>query len=411
MSQSRFLIVGGGLVGLATAYRLTEHWPDAQVALLEKEAGVGRHQSSHNSGVLHCGLNYKPGSYRARLAVRGLRQMVAFCQEYGIRHEICGKLVIATTEAELPRIPFLHDRGTQNGLRGLEILDSPQIREIEPQAGGIKGLRVPEEGIADYPAVSATLARILSERGVRIVTQAEVRALQQADGGWVAQTTAGDFAGSFLITCAGLHSDRIAALAGERSELRIVPFRGDYYKLRPASEHLVRHLIYPVPDAAFPFLGVHLTRLVRGGIEAGPNAVLALRREGYRKTDVSLRDAADSLSFPGLWNFLKRHPRMCWDEQRRAFSKNLFTRALQRLVPAIAEQDLEPGGAGVRAQAMRPDGTLYEDFAFIERPTALHVINAPSPAATASLAIGEEVVGRIAALLPAQPGPTPVSLS
>lgn len=391
MDGRKVLVVGGGLVGLATAYRLLEKWPGAKLTLLEKEPSVGQHQSGHNSGVLHCGLNYKPGSSRARLAVTGVRQMIAFCQRHSIQHEICGKLVVAPAEDDVPRLRFLLDRGTQNGLRGLRLLGREEMREIEPHCGGAGALRVPEEGITDYPAVSAKLAALLGSAGARVVTGAEVRTLRQAGGGWVAETTAGAFGGDFLIVCAGLHADRLAALAGEKLDIRIVPFRGDYYKLKPASQHLVRNLIYPLPDPKFPFLGVHFTRLARGGIEAGPNASLAFAREGYNKTEVNWRDLAGSLSFPGLWNFVRRHPGMCRDEMGRTFSKGLFLAALRRLVPAVTADDLEAGGAGIRAQAMHPDGALVDDFLFVRRANALHVLNAPSPAATASLAIGSEI--------------------
>lgn len=382
------------MVGLATAYRLLEKWPGARLTLLEKEKAVGQHQSGHNSGVLHCGLNYKPGSRRARLAVSGVRQMISFCRQHSILHEVCGKLVVASTPAETPRLQFLLDRGTQNGLQGLRLLSREEMLEIEPHCGGVAALQVPEEGIADYPAVSAKLAELLISRGATVATGAEVRALRPTGGGWVAETTAGEFAGDFLIACAGLHSDRIARLAGESTGVRIVPFRGDYYKLS-AGRRLVRNLIYPVPDPNFPFLGVHFTRLARGGIEAGPNASLAFAREGYAKTAVNWRDLADAVSFPGLWNFLRRHPSMCGAEMRRTYSRAFFVAALKRLVPEVTEADIEPGGAGIRAQAMTPEGALVDDFLFVRRPNALHVLNAPSPAATASLAIGADIVSML----------------
>lgn len=400
MRRSRVIVVGGGLVGLGAAYKLLRAAPATEVVVLEKEPDVARHQSGHNSGVLHAGLYYAPGSVKARLAVAGIRQMTAFCREHDIAHEICGKLVVATNETEVPRLQELLFRGRRNGLSDLAWLEPAAMREIEPEAAGVAAVRVPEEGIVDYPAVARALAVEIAARGGRVARSAGVRALRR-DGasesaGWVAETEAGEFAGDVLVNCAGLHSDRVARMAGERPEVRIVPFRGEYYLLRPERQHLVRHLIYPVPDPAFPFLGVHFTRMIGGGVEAGPNAVLAFAREGYRKRDVNVRDLASALGFSGLWRFLARHPAMAWAELRRSFSRELFCTALQRLVPALRPDDIVPGGAGVRAQAMRPTGELVQDFALVRRPAALHVLNAPSPGATASLAIGDEIVALLA---------------
>jgi len=392
VNSRRVLIVGGGIVGLATAYRLAQRFPGARITLLEKEPAVGQHQTGHNSGVLHCGLYYKPGSLKARLAVEGIRQMVAFCAENGVPHEVCGKLVVAADETELPRLKALAERGTANGLLGLEWLGPEAMREIEPHVGGVAALRVPQEGIVDYPRVCAVLAAKLAAQGTRVVTRARAARLRLAGGEWIAETPAGQFAGDFLINCGGLHSDRVAEMAGERREVRILPFRGEYYKLRPERQSLVRNLIYPVPDPRFPFLGVHFTRLIHGGIEAGPNAVLATAREGYRKTDFRAADLFDALSYGGFWRFLRKYPSMAWYELRRSFSRELFCRSLQRLVPEIRVQDLAEGGSGVRAQAITPAGELVQDFQLIARKNALHVLNAPSPAATASLAIGAEIV-------------------
>jgi L-2-hydroxyglutarate oxidase LhgO len=394
----RYLAVGGGLVGLATAFRILEREPGASLTLLEKEPGAGRHQSGHNSGVLHCGLNYRPGTKKALLAVRGIRQMTEFCARAGVRHDICGKLVVAWKPGQIPRLHGLLERGTANGLRGLEILDPPRIREIEPHCGAIAALRVPEEGIADFAGVCEALVREISRMGGRTVCGAAVNRLARQGGEWVAETPAGEFRGDVLVTCAGLQADRVARLAGERPAVSIIPFRGDYFKLRPAREHLVRNLIYPVADPRFPFLGVHLTRLAAGGVEAGPNAVLALQREGYGKTSFNLRDAAEALSFPGLWRFVGRHSGMCAAELLRAFSRDLFCRALRNLVPEIQPSDLLPAGSGVRAQAMGRNGFLVEDFEFAVSHRAVHVLNAPSPAATACLAIGEEVAALAASL-------------
>jgi L-2-hydroxyglutarate oxidase len=389
------LIVGGGIIGLATAVRLGERYPGARVTVLEKEEATGRHQTGNNSGVLHCGLYYKPGSHKARLAVTGIRQMVAFCEEHDIPHEVCGKLVVAASPEEQPRLHDLYDRGAKNGLSGLKLLDHNQMQEIEPHTGGVEALRVPQEGIVDYKKVCVAMVAKIKAQGSRVVTRAKVTALRRSGSAWLATTTAGDFEASMLVNCAGLHCDLVSELAGERRDVRIVPFRGEYYKIRPERQYLVRHLIYPVPDPAFPFLGVHYTRMIAGGIEAGPNAVLAFAREGYRKTDINVRELFDALSYPGLWNFLRRYPRMCWDELRRSFSKELFCLSLQRLVPEIRVEDLAPGGAGVRAQALSPNGDLVQDFHFIYGERALHLLNAPSPGATASLAIGEEITSRL----------------
>jgi L-2-hydroxyglutarate oxidase len=397
MSSRSIAIVGGGIVGLATAYRLGERFPGARITVLEKEEGVGRHQTGHNSGVLHSGLYYKPGTTKARLAVTGIRQMVAFCEENSIPHEICGKLVVAADQTEVERLRALHERGTANGLVGLRWLGPQEMREIEPHVGGVAALRVPQEGIVDYPRVCEVLAEKLAARGTAVVTGARAGKIAREGAGWRIATTRGDYTAGFLINCAGLHCDRVAENAGEPRKTRIVPFRGEYYKLRPERQDLVRHLIYPVPDPHFPFLGVHFTRLIHGGIEAGPNAVLAFAREGYRKTDLNLADLWDAISYPGLWRFLRRYPGMAWFELRRSFSRHLFCRSLQRLVPGIRPDDLITGGSGVRAQVIGPEGEIVQDFQFITRPNALHVLNAPSPAATASLAIGAE----IAAMIPA----------
>jgi L-2-hydroxyglutarate oxidase len=395
VSKQRIIIIGGGIVGLATALKLGRKFPGAGITVLEKESAVGRHQTGNNSGVLHCGLYYKPGSAKARLAVQGVQEMVAFCRENGVPHEICGKLVVAVDETEVGRLKNLHERGRQNGLQGLQWLGHSEMREIEPHVGGVAALRVPQEGIVDYAKVCAALVRKLADQGGQVVLNARVTQLNPTESGWVAITTAGDFPADFVVNCAGLHCDRVSELAGERRAVRIVPFRGEYFKLKPARQHLVKHLIYPVPDPQFPFLGVHFTRLVGGGVEAGPNAVLAFKREGYKKTDVNLADLYDALSFGGLWKFLGLHKRMCWEEIKRSFSKKLFCASLQRLVPEIRVADLETGGAGVRAQAMSPDGTLVQDFSFVKGRKALHVLNAPSPAATAALTIGEEIASQL----------------
>ncbi len=393
------IIVGGGIVGLATAHRLLESRPGLRLLLLEKEPKLAAHQTGNNSGVLHAGLYYRPGSEKARLCIAGLRRMVAFCREQGIRHETCGKIVVATAADELPRLETLLQQGAANGLQGLRRLSPGQIKEIEPHAAGLAAIHVPQEGIVDYLAVARTMGDLVRSRGGDVRLGTRCLKMTPGAGGWSVATTGGDFHGRFVVTCGGLHADRLVRLSGITPSAKIVPFRGEYYRIRKERQHLVRHLIYPVPDPKFPFLGVHFTRLIHGGVEAGPNAVLALAREGYRWTHFNLRDLAESLSFPGLWKFLATYPGTSGYEIRRSLSKREFCRSLQRLVPEIREDDLESGGAGVRAQAMTADGRLVEDFRFDEAKGILHVLNAPSPAATASLAIGETIADRVLAQL------------
>lgn len=390
MSRS-VAIIGGGIVGLATAHQLLERFPSAKLLLLEKESGPGKHQTGHNSGVLHCGLYYKPGSAKASMAVRGIRQMVDFCRRHEIPHEICGKVVVAVEEDEVTHLHALYERGLANGLAGLRLLAPEQIRELEPHAAGLQALHVPQEGIVDYPAVAQAMAAAIRKMGGEIRFSSEVTRLQRRNV-WVLHTKAGEHEADFIINCAGLHCDRVSRKAGAQERIKIVPFRGEYYQLRSDRMHLVRNLIYPVPNPQFPFLGVHFTRLIHGGVEAGPNAVLAFAREGYRRTDFSFRDMVETLTYRGFWRFLVRYPAMCWEEFRRSFSKQLFCQSLQRLVPEIRIEDMEAGGAGVRAQALAPDGELVQDFRFVSQDRALHLLNAPSPAATASLAIADEIV-------------------
>ena len=393
--KRRVLIIGGGIVGLAVARELLRRVPAVHVTLLEKEIGVGRHQSSHNSGVLHAGLYYQPGSLKARLAVEGIRLMTAFCAQHGVAHEICGKVVVATEAREVPALDQLWERGQRNGLRGLRRLTREALREIEPQVAGVAAIQVPEEGIVDYLGVCAALQREIEAAGGMVRTSNPVTWIDERPASWIVGTQTGVYECDYLINCAGLFSDRVAELAGIPRTVRIVPFRGEYFLLRPSAQALVRHLVYPVPDARFPFLGVHFTRMIHGGVEAGPNAVLALAREGYSWRDVSRRDMADALGFPGLWRFLRKYPGLCGTEILRSLNQRLACRALQKLVPALTSADLLPGGAGVRAQAMHRDGTLIQDFWLEQRPRVLHVLNAPSPAATASLAIARELVTRL----------------
>lgn len=395
----KIVIIGGGLVGLATAYKLRAKLPTAEICLLEKETGFGRHQSTHNSGVLHAGLYYKPGSLKARMAVEGIREMTRFCQDHGISHEICGKVVVAVDEVEIQGLQFLSKRARQNGLNGMRWLTAEELLVREPHVSGQAALLVPEEGIVDYGAVVEKLVELNRASGSDIRSSARVCSIKHSDRQWVVGLESGEVQADILINCAGLYCDRVSELAGESRRTRIIPFRGEYFELKPDRRHLVNHLIYPVPDPEFPFLGVHFTRMIQGGIECGPNAVLATAREGYRMSDFKFGEFLDAITFPGLWRFMRRHGRMCFQEVRRSFSKELFCASLQRLVPEIRLEDLGPGGAGVRAQAMSPEGTLVQDFEIIERPNALHVLNAPSPAATACLAIGEEIAHRAVRLV------------
>ncbi|HEY9226413.1 MAG TPA: L-2-hydroxyglutarate oxidase, partial [Gemmatimonadaceae bacterium] len=365
------------------------------VVVLEKEDGPGRHQSTHNSGVLHAGLYYKPGSFKAQFAVQGIRAMTAFCREHQIPHEICGKLVVAADESEIPRLKTLFERGTANGLSGLRWLGQAEAAELEPNVKAVAAVHVPEEGIADYSRVVKALVGEIESMGGSVRTGAGVSAIKPDGKGWRIETKSGDVQSSALINCAGLHSDRIARMAGEVPPCRIIPFRGEYFFIRPERRSLVKNLVYPVPDPQFPFLGVHFTRTVHGEVEAGPNAVLALSREGYRHRDVSIRDFSESLAYSGLRRFLVKYPRQTLAELRRSLSATVFCRSLQRLVPSIQRSDLMPGIRGVRAQAVRADGTFVEDFLVVERPNAVHLLNAPSPGATASLVIGDYVASRL----------------
>lgn len=392
-------VIGGGIVGLATARALVVEGGVSSLRLLEKEPALARHQSTHNSGVLHAGLQYRPGSEKARLARDGIRSMTRYCRDRGVAHEICGKLVVAVDEAELGALDSMLERGRANGLEGLRRLSSEEAREIEPHVRCVAAIHVPEEGIADYGAVCAALAEECARGGADLRTGAEVRRVVRERSGWRMVTEAGEFRARVIVNCAGLHSDRVARLAGEHPSSRILPFRGEYERLRPERTHLVRHLIYPLPEPGFPFLGVHFTRRVDGGIDAGPNAVLAFAREGYTVRTVDLDDLLEALTFPGLWRFVARHGPMVARELAQSLDRRRFVAALRRLVPELEDDDLVPGDAGVRAQGVRRTGELVDDFEWIERPGAVHVLSAPSPAATASLSIGREIAHKVRAAL------------
>ena len=388
-------IVGAGIVGLAVGLQLIRKNPGLKVILLEKEAEVASHQTGHNSGVLHSGLYYKPGSLKARLCVEGRAALVQFCQEQGIPHEICGKIIVATEQSEIPGLKELLRRGRANGVAGLCELNAEQIREIEPHAAGLCGIHVPATGITDFKMVSAKYAELIKQGGGEVLTGSGVLGIAREPGGIVLETPSGIIHARFVVNCAGLQSDRIATMAGASLGLRIVPFRGEYYELVPSKHHLIRGLVYPVADPRFPFLGVHFTRRIHGGVEAGPNAVLSFKREGYSRTAFDFSDAVSTALFPGFWKMAAQNWKSGMGEMYRSWSKQAFTRALQKLLPSLAEQDIQPGGAGVRAQAMDRNGKLLDDFHFVHQDRILHVCNVPSPAATASLVIGREIVSNL----------------
>jgi L-2-hydroxyglutarate oxidase len=387
---TRYVVVGGGILGLATAHRILLDRPGASVTVLEKEDRWAAHQTGHNSGVIHAGVYYAPGSLKASFCTGGRLSMVDFCREYGVPYRICGKLVVATRPEEVPRLRALHARSLANGL-DVRMLTPEQAREHEPHVSCVAAMHVPETGIVDFGAVCRTLADLLTEAGADLRLGTRVTAIH----GSVVETTGGEVSADVVVNCAGLHADRVARLAGVRPEARIVPFRGEYYELRPERRDLVRGLVYPVPDPQLPFLGVHLTRTIHGSVHAGPNAVLALSREGYSWREVRLRDLAEAAAFPGLWRLARRHYRYGAAEVGRSLSTTLFVRSLARLVPDITPDDVVPAGAGVRAQAVRRSGDLVDDFLISRRGRQVHVLNAPSPAATSALAIARHVVAQL----------------
>lgn len=393
------IVVGAGIVGLATAMKMVRRFPRLRLVVLEKESQVARHQTGHNSGVIHAGIYYKPGSLKAATCVSGRRELLEFCDQNGIAYNLCGKVIAATEESELPRLEELYRRGTANGVPGLQMIGPERLKEIEPHARGIRAIHSPATGIIDFVQVAEAYAKNVRAAGGDIFTSRTVKYISSSRNETIVGTGREEFRGRFLINCGGLFSDRIARLTEQafaRIGVQIVPFRGEYYKIAPEKNTLIKGLIYPVPDPRFPFLGVHFTRSIHGYVEAGPNAVLALAREGYRKTDFNLRDLWETLSYSGFRSVARRYWRMGLEEQYRSLSKRAFTRALQRLVPDIAMDDLQPGGAGVRAQAVAADGALLDDFVIRQTGSAIHVLNAPSPGATASLAIGESIVATAA---------------
>ncbi len=401
MTDSRYnvVVIGAGVVGLAVGLEITRRFPQLRLLVVEKEDRVARHQSGHNSGVIHSGVYYKPGSLKARLCVTGAAAMVEFCCEHGIPHNVCGKVIVATTANELPRLEDLYRRGQANGLSGLRLIGPDAMREFEPHARGLKALFVPSTGVTDYALVCEKYAELISAAGGSVLTSAAVTGIKRSADEIILETPRGAFSTEAVINCAGLFSDRISQMADDTPSAKIVPFRGEYYEIVPARASLVRALIYPVPDARFPFLGVHFTRRISGKVDAGPNAVLALAREGYRASDINLRDLASSVTYSGLWRMASRYWREGIAEWHRSLSKAAFVRALQRMLPDVVENDFVPAGSGVRAQAVTPDGALVDDFQFVPSGNILHVLNVPSPAATASLAIGKAVVDTAAKML------------
>lgn len=394
MISTDVAIIGGGIVGLATAYQLTRALPGKRVVVLEKEAGLAMHQTGHNSGVLHSGIYYKPGSLKAINCREGKKLMEEFCAAEGISYEICGKVIVALDESELPAMERIYERGVANGVK-CEVIGKERLKELEPHSAGIKAIHVPEAGIVNYKQVCQRLAERVRERDGQVLTSARATRMDRTNGKVVVTTAAGEVEASQVVNCAGLHCDRVTAMSGQRPDAKIVPFRGEYYELTREAEHLCKNLIYPVPDPNFPFLGVHFTRMVVGGVECGPNAVLAFAREGYRKTDFNLADMAETLGYSGFRKMAAKYWKTGLGEIWRSASKAAFVKALQRLVPEIRAEHLHPAPAGIRAQAVLPDGSMVDDFLIQEADRVINVNNAPSPAATASLNIGKTIVERL----------------
>jgi L-2-hydroxyglutarate oxidase len=391
-------VIGGGIVGLATAYQITRQYPGRRVVVLEKEADLAHHQTGHNSGVLHSGIYYKPGSMKAINCRAGKKAMEEFCAAEGIAYEICGKVIVAVSDSELPALEQIYERGQANGVK-CEVIDKNRLADLEPHAAGVRAIHVPEAGIVNYRQVCARLAERVRQRDGEVRTATRVFGMHKDGNGTILATTAGEFETVAVVNCAGLQCDRVTAMSGERPAAKIVPFRGEYFALKPEAHHLCKNLIYPVPDPSFPFLGVHFTRMIDQSLECGPNAVLAFAREGYKKTDLNIADLAESLTYPGFLRMAAKHWRMGMGEMWRSVSKRAFVRALKRLVPEIEADHLEPAPAGVRAQAVARDGSLVDDFLIQETDRVINVGNAPSPGATASLNIGKLIAERLGSRL------------
>ena len=396
MKQSDLTIVGGGIVGLATAFRFLETYPKKKVVVLEKERDLAHHQTGHNSGVLHSGIYYKPGSLKAVNCREGKLAMQDFCEKQEIPFHLCGKVIVAISESEVPALEKIYERGQANRVN-CEIIDEGRLKELEPHTAGIKAIHVPEAGIVDYRQVCERLAMIVKSRGSEILTEARVDFIHQTDGRCLVKSTGGEVESSLVINCCGLHSDRVARMSGQKVREKIVPFRGEYFELKKSAEHLCRSLVYPVPNPKFPFLGVHFTQTIQGGVECGPNAVLAFAREGYRKTDINLQDLFESLTYPGFLRLVIKHWKIGVGEMWRSFSKKAFAKALSRLIPEIRVEHLKPAPAGVRAQALERNGKLVDDFLIMENERIVNVCNAPSPAATSALNIGKSIVEKLSA--------------
>ncbi len=392
-----YIVVGGGIVGLATAYKLQLKFPERSIAILEKEDRIGKHQTGRNSGVIHSGIYYAPGSYKANNCRNGRNQLEAFAKKYNISHDICGKIIVATNQAELPILENIYQRGLENKTDGIRYLIREEIKEKEPFIEGIKAIWVPTAGIIDYVEVGTKLADLIStiNKNSKVITNCEFRSSTLVATENLVETSMGTFKANSIIFCGGLQADRLAKKSNIDLDFQIVGFRGDYYELTDKAKHKINNLVYPVPDPNFPFLGVHFTRMIDGSIECGPNAVFSFKREGYTTTSFSLRDTLQALTFAGTWKLFKKHWRKGLDEYKRAFSKNLFVKALQNLMPSITVEDVQPSRAGVRAQALDYDGNMVDDFKIIEDGKNIHVINAPSPAATSCLAIADEIVKKI----------------
>lgn len=393
--MNHFTIIGAGIVGLATALKLNEKLPKAKITILEKESGVAKHQTGNNSGVIHSGIYYKPDSLKAKNCVSGYKMLLKFCDENNIKYNLCGKVVVATNESEIEYLKTLYQRGIENGLENLKMLNEAELKELEPNVNGIAGIHVPQTGIIDYKIVSEKMKQILISKGVEIKFNEEVIGIEKHNFNQIIKTKSNKYETDFIISCAGLQSDRVAALTEKNLNVRIIPFRGEYYKLTNSAKNLVKTLIYPVPDPNFPFLGVHFTNLIDGGVEAGPNAVFSFKREGYTKLSFNLTDTFQSFTWPGFIKVAQKYWHTGMGEFYRSYSKNSFVKALQKLIPKIQKSDLTKGGAGVRAQACDKTGGLVDDFYLIEKENIIHILNAPSPAATASLAIGNFIAEKV----------------
>jgi len=387
-----FIIVGAGIVGLSTAYKLHKAYPELDILVLDKESHVAAHQTGNNSGVVHSGIYYEPDSYKARNCVDGRHQLEGFCKQYDVAYEQCGKVIVATEEEEIPRLKKIYERGLVNLPEEIRMIDRQELRKIEPFCEGVQAIHVPCSGIVDFAGMCRKLEELLREGGVEFGFDQPVRDIEHDGNDLVVSTDTDQFVTRYLVNCAGLYCDHIAQMAGYHPEIQIVPFRGEYYQLTPEAEHRVRGLIYPLPNPAFPFLGVHFTKMAVGGVECGPNAVFAFKREGYDRLSFDLEETIETVNFPGFWRLAGEHWRMGLDEYYRSFSKKAFVRNLQQLIPSIDASDLEEAPSGVRAMALTPDGEIVDDFNFVTSRNEIHILNAPSPAATAGLAIGDEIV-------------------